>query len=91
MVRLSGAPPPSGPGRFLEWKMRLFMGAALLFLVAIALKRDILIVPAVVLLLVAFGMRMMERREEERREAEEAQDDEEFELEDETRERRWDD
>ncbi|SOD03496.1 hypothetical protein SAMN05216486_11425 [bacterium JGI 053] len=50
-----------GTGRFLEWKIRLFFVAAVLFLVGIARELDLLVLLAIVVLAGAFVLRFFER------------------------------
>ena len=50
-----------GTGRFLEWKIRLFFVAAVLFLVGIARELDLLVLAAIVVLAGAFVLRFFER------------------------------
>jgi hypothetical protein len=50
-----------GTGRFLEWKIRLFFVAAVLFLVGIAREIDLLVLAAIVVLAGAFVLRFFER------------------------------
>jgi len=69
-----GGPVP--PGRFLEWKVRLFFVAAVLLLVGIAREIDLLVLFAIVLLAVAVVLRLLERRNAPRGEG----DDEPLEL-----------
>ena len=50
-----------GTGRFLEWKIRLFFVAAVLFLVGIARELNLLVLLAIVVLAGAFVLRFFER------------------------------
>ena len=50
-----------GTGRFLEWKIRLFFVAAVLFLVGIARELDLLVLLAILVLAAAFVLRFFER------------------------------
>ncbi len=67
-----------GPGRFLEWKVRLFAVAAVMLLIGMAREIDALVIAAVALLAVAFALRFFERDEEETVDV----DDEEFDADD---------
>jgi hypothetical protein len=50
-----------GPGRYLEWKIRLFFVAAVLLLVGIARELDLLVLLSIVVLAGAFALRFFER------------------------------
>lgn len=52
---------PRGPGRFLEWKIRLFVVAAILLLVGMARQLDMLVVVAIAVLAGAFVLRFFEK------------------------------
>jgi membrane protein implicated in regulation of membrane protease activity len=54
-------PRGGGTGRYLEWKVRLFFLAAVLFLVGIAREIDLLVLLAIAVLAVAFSLRFFER------------------------------
>jgi membrane protein implicated in regulation of membrane protease activity len=66
-----------GPGRFLQWKMRLLAVGAVLLLVGMAREMDLLVIVAVAILLVAFALRFFEREAPGGVEAEEGDGDEE--------------
>jgi hypothetical protein len=53
----------TGPGRFLQWKVRLFAVGAVLLLVGMAREIDILVAIAIAVLAVAFLLRFLERDE----------------------------
>ena len=64
-----------GTGRYLDWKIRLFFVAAVLLMVGIARKIDLLVLLAIAVLAVAFALRFFEREppppaEEEEEDAE---------------------
>ncbi|HEV7587464.1 MAG TPA: hypothetical protein VGO40_04990 [Longimicrobium sp.] len=50
-----------GTGRYLEWKIRLFFVAAVLFLVGIARELDLLVLLSILMLAGAFVLRFFER------------------------------
>jgi hypothetical protein len=50
------------PGRFLEWKLRLFIAGAVFFALGIGLKRDALVLAAIGVLAVAVLLRALEAR-----------------------------
>jgi len=54
---------PAPPGRYLEWKVRLFFVAAVLLLVGIAREIDLLVLLSIVVLAAAFLLRFLERRD----------------------------
>jgi|GEM_PF-1062916 len=60
----------SGPGRFLQWKVRLFAVAAVLLLIGMAREIDLLVAAAIALLAVAFVLRFFEKEPESEEEAE---------------------
>ena len=69
-----------GPGRFLDWKLRLFMAAGVLLLVGMTRQLDVLVGIAIALLVVAFVLRFFEgeKAEEEAVDDDELEDDEEL-------------
>lgn len=67
-----------GPGRFLQWKVRLFAVAAVILLVGMAREIDWLVGIAVALLAVAFVLRFFEKEPES---DEEPGDDEDYDAE----------
>jgi len=66
----------SGPGRFLQWKVRLFAVAAVMLLIGMAREIDLLVAAAIALLAVAFVLRFFEK--EPQAEGEEELDDDEY-------------
>jgi type III secretory pathway component EscV len=69
------------PGRFLDWKLRLFFIAAVLLLIGMARGFNLLVLIAIALLAVAIVLRFLERRTEETPaydEEEEIAEDEEY-------------
>ena len=50
-----------GPGRFLQWKVRLLAVGAVLLVVGMAREMDLLVLLAIALLAVAFALRFLER------------------------------
>jgi Ca2+/Na+ antiporter len=69
-----------GPGRFLDWKLRLFMIAGVLLLIGMTRQVDLLVGIAIALLAVAFVLRFFEgeKVEETPAEDDEFEDDEEL-------------
>jgi membrane protein implicated in regulation of membrane protease activity len=64
----------SGPGRFLQWKVRLFAVAAVVLLVGMAREIDWLVGVAIALLAVAFVLRFFEKEPESEDEPEDDED-----------------
>ena len=69
-----------GPGRFLDWKLRLFMIAGVLLLIGMTRQVDLLVGIAIALLAVAFVLRFFEgeKAEETPAEDDDLYDDEEL-------------
>jgi membrane protein implicated in regulation of membrane protease activity len=65
----------SGPGRFLQWKVRLFAVAAVLLLIGMAREINLLVGAAIAILAIAFVLRFFEKEPEN--EGEEELEDEE--------------
>lgn len=66
----------SGPGRFLQWKVRLFAVAAVMLLIGMAREIDWLVAAAIAILAVAFVLRFFEKEPETAGEEEFDDDDE---------------
>jgi hypothetical protein len=69
-----------GPGRFLDWKLRLFMIAGVLLLIGMTRQVDVLVGIAIALLAVAFVLRFFEGEKAEETPAEDDDGDEDEEL-----------
>jgi Ca2+/Na+ antiporter len=69
-----------GPGRFLDWKLRLFMIAGVLLLVGMTRQVDLLVGIAIALLVVAFVLRFFEGEKAEETPADDEEFDEDEEL-----------
>jgi membrane protein implicated in regulation of membrane protease activity len=54
-----------GPGRFLEWKLRLLAVGAVLLLVGMARNLDLLVILSIVVLAAAFLLRFFEKEDSE--------------------------
>jgi hypothetical protein len=52
---------PRGPGRFLEWKLRLLAVGAVLLLVGMARNLDLLVILSIIVLAAAFLLRFFEK------------------------------
>lgn len=65
-----------GPGRFLDWKVRLFFVGAVLLLVGMAREVDLLVLIGIAVLAVAFVLRFFERETTEETPADEDEEEE---------------
>jgi len=66
---------PRGPGRFLQWKLRLMAVGAVLLLVGMARNLDLLVILSIVVLAAAFLLRFFEREAPQTAADEEDEDD----------------
>ncbi|HYH82781.1 MAG TPA: hypothetical protein VEX86_23510 [Longimicrobium sp.] len=73
------APPRRAPGRFLQWKLRLFTVGAVLLMIGMAREIDLLVAAALAVLIVAFVLRFFEHDKTEQP----ADDEEEYDTDEE--------